>query len=137
LSAAASQADAAPGPMGGVGRPGIERAAAGAGRAAEGDVAAVDPDQDADDAGAVDRPDSRARVVVAEDRLVAVAVKRVAVGAVLPHSHPVPEAVPPDDPGDARRGGGWSQQQQSGDHDCEAIAHDRSTISPWASRGLL
>ena len=54
--------------------------------------------------GPLDRPQARPRVVVAEDELVALAVERVAVGAVGADPDPVAEAVPVDDPADLGAG---------------------------------
>ena len=90
-------------PVGLVAAARVERLPAGAGGAAEADVAAGDVEQDADDPRPGSVPDRRPRVVVAEDEAVALAVQGVAVGAVGAHPDPVAEAVAVDDPGDARQ----------------------------------
>ena len=55
-----------------------------------------------------------ARVVVAEDEAVALAVLGVAVGTVGAHPDPVAEAAAVDDPADGAAGSGREERQRQG-----------------------
>jgi hypothetical protein len=76
----------------------------------------------------------RARVVAREDRLVADALQREAVGAVLAHADAVPEAGAADDEargGMGRRSAGKDEQR----HERDELAHPQGTLGGASSCG--
>jgi hypothetical protein len=142
-AAGGEQLDRGAGAVGAIFAGGVEPLAAGAGRAAESDVAADHADQDPHRVRFAQGPDRGPLEVVDEDEAVALAVLGVPVGAVLAHPDPVAVAVAVDHPGDLGAGRGRAREQAGrgqGQREQRAFrtgTHGSGRDSAWASHGLL